>query len=57
MSAQQVQRLRITANWRRIVPTMVTLSALFFGFASILSTIEAIRAGSAGSCWLAPPST
>ena len=43
MGAQQVQRLRILANWRRIVPTMVTLSALFFGFASILSTIEAMR--------------
>ncbi|MDD3917802.1 MAG: CDP-alcohol phosphatidyltransferase family protein [Synergistaceae bacterium] len=43
MTGQQVHKLRILANWRRIVPTMVTLSALFFGFASILSTIEAMR--------------
>ncbi len=40
-----MHKLRILANWRRIVPTMVTLSALFFGFASILSTIEAMRLG------------
>jgi CDP-diacylglycerol--serine O-phosphatidyltransferase len=45
MTGKQLHKLRILANWRRIVPTLVTLSALFFGFASVLSTIEAMRLG------------
>ena len=43
MKRRNIPRPRILANWRRIVPTAVTLSALFFGFASILSTLEAMR--------------
>ena len=43
MTKEQMQKLRILANWRRIAPTIVTLSALFFGFSSILSTLEAMR--------------
>ena len=43
MKRRSIPRPRILANWRRIVPSAVTLSALFFGFASILSTLEAMR--------------
>ncbi|KAF0159260.1 MAG: phosphatidylserine synthase [Syntrophaceae bacterium] len=45
MMEQQVNKFGILANWRKIIPTMVTLSALFFAFASILSTQEAMRLG------------
>ena len=43
MTQDHPRKLRILANWRRIVPTLATLAALFFGFASILSTLEALR--------------
>ena len=43
MTGDQLRKLRFLANWRRVLPTLVTLSALFFGFASILSTIESMR--------------
>lgn len=43
MTVDRLRKLRILANWRRIIPTMATLSALFFGFASILSTLESMR--------------
>ncbi|MGI6783286.1 MAG: CDP-alcohol phosphatidyltransferase family protein [Aminivibrio sp.] len=45
MTKDQLRKLRASASWRRIVPSMVTLSALFFGFASILATLESMRLG------------
>lgn len=36
---------RTFPSWRRIAPTMVTLAALFFGFASILASMESVRRG------------
>lgn len=47
MTGDRLRKLRILANWRRIIPTMVTLSALFFGFAAILSVVEFMRLGEA----------
>ncbi len=45
MTKDQLRKLRASASWRRIVPSLVTLSALFFGFASILATLESMRLG------------
>ncbi|MBL3538210.1 CDP-alcohol phosphatidyltransferase family protein [Aminivibrio sp.] len=45
MTKDDLRKLRTIANWRRIIPTLVTLSALFFGFASILTTLESMRLG------------
>ncbi len=45
MTKDQLRKLRASASWRRIVPSLVTLSALFFGFAAILATLESMRLG------------